>query len=89
VDPDQSRRSRTERFRQMATAAEVSWEFDGRLGDVRFNKVRRSGMAFMRDAERGLVAFHTLPLGISPDLSADEPPRSEQYIVSADEFIST
>ena len=67
----------------------MSWEFDGRIGDIRFNKVRRSGMAFMRDKARGLIAFHTLPLGTTLDPLADEPPRAEQYIVSVDEFIPT
>jgi hypothetical protein len=67
----------------------VSWEFDGRVGVIRFNKGKRPGMAFMRDKERGLIAFHTLPLGTSLDHFADEPPRAEQFIVSVDEFIPT
>jgi len=64
----------------------MAWELDGRIGTVRINGITRHGVAWMRENERGQLAFHALPLRFTFEPAAKLPPKAERHIVSQDDF---
>ena len=64
----------------------MAWELDGRVGLATIAGREREGMSWMRDRQKGLVAFHALPRRLSIDPSATEPPAPEQHVIPESEF---
>jgi hypothetical protein len=61
---------------------------DGRTGTIRHKGQDLPGFALMRHRAKGLVAFHSMPqdrVASKADLS--NPPKTDQFVVSEDDFI--
>ena len=64
----------------------MAWELDGRVGLATIAGREREGISWMRDRQKGLVAFHALPPRSSFDQNGAEPPASEQLVIPESEF---
>ena len=64
----------------------MAWELDGRVGLATIAGREREGVSWMRDRQKGLVAFRALPARSSFDPNDAEPPTSEQHVIPESEF---
>ena len=64
----------------------MAWELDGRVGLATIAGHEREGVCWMRDRQKGLVAFHALPPRSSFDPTSSKPPVSEQNVIPESEF---